>query len=741
MSGNTDQPLPETNPGRISAFIKWFRGPPGYRRADTPTILQMEAVECGAAALGMVLAYFGYHVPLEKLRQDVGVSRDGAKATNLLKAARNYGFVAKGFKKSPQTLVQMRMPVIVFWNFNHFVVLEGFSKKFAFLNNPAQGKQIVSIEEFDQAFTGVALAIEPGPDFKPAGHPPSPWSSLFKRLSDYKKALLFILLVTFSIAFPSFIIPTFMRLFVDDILIAGKSGWLKPLLFAMFIIMLFQGLSANVRQRAILMLENRLSRSMSGRFFNHLLELPLYFFTQRYAGEIAERVALNDNVGVLMSGKLALHAFNLFLLVFFALVMMTYDMALTIVILGVLAINAIVVNRWTKKRDEAFQRLAKENGMLSGIMVGGLMGIETIKAGGAENEFFSRVSGSLARVLDSLQNAARLNFSLQIPAFGATSIANALVIGIGGLEVLQGRITPGMLVAFQSLSVELLKPFNQLMSFTEDLQEVKSGLIRIDDVLAQKSEKDDSELMAPLELQGNLEIKNLTFGYSRLDPPLIEGFSLSLTPGKRCALVGSSGSGKSTIAKLVCGLYKPWSGDILFDGKSRTSFAKSGMAGSFSFVDQDIFLFEGSVRNNLNLWDSTIPEGDIIRAAKDAEIHDEIVTRPGGYDSIIAEAGSNFSGGQRQRLEIARALTCSPAILVLDEATSALDPATEQIIDDNIRKRGCTCLIVAHRLSAIRDCDEILVLERGSIVERGTHDHLMSAQGAYSKLIQGESHE
>ncbi|MBF0408916.1 MAG: NHLP family bacteriocin export ABC transporter peptidase/permease/ATPase subunit [Candidatus Riflebacteria bacterium] len=726
------------------------------RRVHTPTVLQMEAVECGAASLAMVMGYYRRYVPLETLRVDTGVSRDGTKASNILKAARNYGFVGKGFNKTPESILEFRMPVIVFWNFNHFVVVEGFSRSHVYINDPASGPRCVTAEVFEQSFTGVVLVIEPGPDFKPSGSPPSARRALSRRLNGLALSLSFVGLVTICLAFPGIIIPIFSRIFVDDILIDGKAEWIQPLLLGMLVTMLFRGLVTSIQQMTLLNLNVRLSLSMSGRFLNHVLRLPLAFFSQRYAGEIANRIQINDQIAVLMSGELATSLLNLAMLFLFVGMMFFYDIPLTICVLALLMMNVIIMNGASRSRDDNMQRLSREMGTLSGITTGGLMSIETIKAGGAEDEFFGRWAGTLTRVLGGLQETLQLNSLLMIPTGLINSFTTAVILCVGGIEVMNGRLTPGMLVAFQSLAASIMAPFGELIGLIDKFQEVKTGLTRLDDVLIQPTEyarQSDSSNAALADvrstsvncdgaeacpLQGNLDIRDLSFGYNPLDPPFIEGFNLTLSPGKRVALVGGSGSGKSTIAKLVCGLYQPWSGEILFDGRPRNTISRFDLTGGFAFVDQDIFLFQSTIRDNLTLWDTTLSEFDVIRAARDAEIHEDIMARPGGYDSASNEGGTNFSGGQRQRLEIARALTGNPAVLVLDEATSALDPVTEKLVDDNLRRRGCTCLIVAHRLSTIRDCDEIIVLEHGKIVQRGSHDELKSQEGHYADLIKVE---
>ncbi|MBU1106673.1 MAG: NHLP family bacteriocin export ABC transporter peptidase/permease/ATPase subunit [Candidatus Riflebacteria bacterium] len=724
----------------LSKIAAWWRGKPGKKRVVTPTILQMEAVECGAAALAKLMGAYGCYVPLEILREETGVSRDGTKASNILKVARKYGFVAKGFKKSPEGLLEMRMPVIVFWNFNHFIVVEGFCRAGVYINDPASGPRRITHEEFDMGFTGVVLAIEPGEGFKKTGRPPNALRSLWKKLKEMNTGILFLVCITLLLAIPGLIIPAFSRVYIDDILIAGKKDWIKPLIVFMAIITVFQALVSYMQKMVISRFQVRLSLSMAGRFFHHVLNLPMTFFTQRHAGEITNRIGLNDEVAGILTGELASQTMNAALFFFFLLLMFSYNFSMAVMVCCGMAISALLVRVLLRRRDDQMQKLVRETGMLQGLTAGGIMGIETIKAGGHENEFFNRWAGSLNRYISEVQDSSKLGGAQDVMTTFVISATNALVIGVGGYQVMQGHITPGMLVAFQSLANSVIDPFNSLLKLTEKFRQAKVNLTRLDDVLVQPEDKNKALIDQRSEpLKGHLELKNISFGYNRLDPPLIENFSLLMTPGKRVALVGSSGSGKSTISKLVCGLYEHWSGEILFDGKPRNKVNSFDLNSGFSFVDQDIFLFSGTIRDNLTLWDTSMRDADVILAAKDAEIHNDIAVRQGTYQYQVTEGGTNFSGGQRQRLEIARALAGNPSLLVLDEATSALDPATEKLVDDNIRRRGCTCLIVAHRLSTIRDCDEIIVLEKGKIVQRGTHNELKDIEGLYSELIRMES--
>jgi NHLM bacteriocin system ABC transporter peptidase/ATP-binding protein len=742
---------------------RWRGGARG-RRARTPSVLQMEAVECGAAALAMVLGHFRRFVPLEELRLACGVSRDGSKASNVLKAARKYGLVARGFKKEPAELRDLPLPMIVHWNFNHFLVVEGFRDGRVYLNDPASGPRTVSAPEFDEAFTGVALTFERGEEFVAGGEQAGLMRPLGRRLGGMASSLAFAVMAGIALLVPGLVSPTFSKIFVDEVLVKGLASWLRPLLILMGTAALVHFALVALQQHYLLRLENRLSLSTSSRFFWHVLRLPVEFFTQRYAGEIGNRVGINDKIAKLLSGDLATTALNLMVIAMYALLMLQYDVVLSLVSVFTGLLNMAALRWVSAKRTILNQRMLQDRGKLMGTAMGGLQTIETLKASGSESDFFARWSGYQAKVVNAVPE---LQFTTQllgvVPPF-LLSLNTALVLGIGGLRVMDGHLTMGMLVAFQSLMLAFLTPINKLVTLGGQLQEVKGDMNRLDDVLRAQVDPGTQDTAAETigggdpaasagtpgaetadapfagtKLAGYLELRNLTFGYSRLDPPLIENFSLSLRPGTRVALVGGSGSGKSTVARLVAGLYEPWSGEILFDGRPRHEIPRAVMIGSLAVVDQDISMFEGTLRDNLTLWDRTVPEHGLVEAAKDACIHDDITERVGGYGAPLEESGRNFSGGQRQRMEIARALVMEPRILVLDEATSALDPTTEKIIDDNLRRRGCTCLIVAHRLSTIRDCDEIIVLHKGKVAQRGTHEQMAAeADGPYARLIASE---
>ncbi|MEM9924898.1 MAG: NHLP family bacteriocin export ABC transporter peptidase/permease/ATPase subunit [Cyanobacteria bacterium P01_D01_bin.50] len=719
------------------------------KRAKTPTLLQMEAVECGAAALGIILSYYDRIVPLAELRQECGVSRDGSKASNVLKAARRYGMKAKGYKKQLESLQEIKLPYIVFWNFNHFLVVEGFVKDKVYLNDPATGPRTVSLQEFDDAYTGVVLALEPSEEFKKGGTKPSLILALINRLKSSLSAILYCLFAGFLLVIPGLAVPVFSQVFIDNIIIEQRSDWLRPLLIAMGITILLQVGLKLIQKRYLRKLQIKLAVGMTSRFFWHILRLPSSFYAQRFAGEISNRVSINDKVAQILSGQLASTAIDVVMLVFYAIVMFTYDWILTTIGIFFAVVNVITLQMVSRQRVDANIKLAQDMGKVAGAGIAGLQSIETIKAGSLESDFFARWAGYYAKGINSLQELSVANQTLGILPSLLTSLTSLLILVIGGLRVMNGHMSIGMLVAFKSLMGSFQNPVNTLISFASTIQELEGDLNRLDDVLKnpidpQLDNNDFTEakqLASPVStyrLRGQVELRNISFGYSHVEAPLIENFNFTLQPGQRVALVGSSGSGKSTVAKMIAGLYQYWEGEILFDGKPRSEIPRSAITNSLAYIEQEILLFAGTVRENLTLWDGTIPDGQLVKACMDAAIHDVVVALPGGYNGELMEGAANLSGGQRQRLEIARALVNNPSILIMDEATSALDSESEKIIDQNIRRRGCTCIIVAHRLSTIRDCDEIIVMEKGKIVQRGTHEELWSMDGYYARLIRSE---
>jgi NHLM bacteriocin system ABC transporter peptidase/ATP-binding protein len=705
----------------------------------TPTLLQMEASECGAAALGIVLGYYQRYVPLEELRTICGVSRDGSKAINIIKAARQFGLDAKGQNKDLADLTGLKLPIIVFWGFNHFLVVEGFGPKQVFLNDPGRGRCTVGLDEFNMAFTGVVLTFVTTDRFSTGGKRPTLISGLRKRLSGSRFTLLYAVLATLALVVPDLIVSVFPRVYVDDILVGGKQVWMEPLLAMMAAVLIVQGFVIYLQQLSFLKIETKLSFSSSSRFFWHILRMPQEFFAQRFSGEIGSRIEINDRVAALLSGDLATNTVNLILIVFYGGLMFFYDRPLTLLAIAIACTNLVVLRAVSRRRIDSNHKLLQMKGKLVGVSAAGLKGIESLKSIGAESDFFAEWAGEHGVVINTEQSLGVSSLILSAIPPMLTSFNFIVILAVGGIRVMNGFLTMGMLIAFQTLVGSFMQPVTGILGLGGKLQEAQGDLARLDDVLNypedRSLERPEQTAATDRKLRGVVELKEISFGYSRLAPPLVKNFSLTLQPGQRIALVGGSGSGKSTVAKLLAGLYLPWSGEILVDGQPLSTIPRAVLSASLAMVDQSIFMFEGTVRENLTLWDDSVPERTIVDAAKDAEIHDMIMGRTGGYDSRVEEGARNMSGGERQRLEIARALISNPTILILDEATSALDSNLERKIDDHIRRRGCACLIVAHRLSTVRDCDEIIVMQFGTVVERGRHDELIRKDGFYAKLV------
>lgn len=639
------------------------------RRKRTPTVLQMEAVECGAAALAIVLGYYKSFVPLEELRITCGVSRDGSKASNLLKAARGYGMEAKGYRKNPEDLRNMEWPLIIHWNFNHFLVLEGIHKDKVYLNDPATGPRVVTFEEFDQSFTGVVLAVRPGPDYVRRGKPPSLIHALAKRLKGSETALAYAILAGLFLVIPGLVIPIFSKVFIDQVLLGDNYDWLMPLLVGMALTAVLRAGLTWLQRYYLLRLEVKMALSSSSQFFWHVLRLPIEFFTQRHSGDIATRVAINDRVAALLSGQLAVAALNCVMIVFYLFLMIQYSVLLAAIVVGASLINILWMRLITRRRNDQNQRLLQDNGKLQGVSMNGLQVIETFKSNSSESDFFMKWAGYQANLTNSLQQFAVSNMLLSTLPSLLTSMTTVAILMIGGLRVMDGQMTIGMLVAFQSLAASYSGPVSELVSLAGTVQEAGGGMKRLDDVMSYPLDRqvlNESAMETPVapgegdirephvdrsaqaeaatsgsspsytKLSGHIEIRDLTFGYSRLERPLIENFSLSIKPGMRVALVGGSGSGKSTIAKLIAGIYEPWSGQILFDGKPRSEIPRAQLASSLAVVDQDIVMLEGTIRDNISFWDATIPETDVVQAARDALIHDHIAERSGGYEHMIS---------------------------------------------------------------------------------------------------------
>lgn len=711
---------------------------------SVPVIMQMEAVECGAASLDMILAYYGKWVPLEEVRSECGVSRDGANSSNILKAARRYGLEAKGKAMGLSALKEKRpFPCIIHWNFYHFVVLTGIRGKHAYLNDPGAGKVKVPLEQFEKAYTGIAMVFSPGESFARGGGKPNPWNFAFSRAKKMKSGLVVILLSAMVATIAGIGITAIGRLFLDYYLPGKFQNYGIMLLILFLLVLVFFAMRA-VTQIRMMKLQGRSSVIESSRFMNHMLRLPMVFYGQRTIGDLLLRQRENEDITLILLNQIAPVAVDLIMLVFYVIIMITYSPLLACIGIASALINAFAAVIISKKRIDVTRSMTRESGQLYAATVGGLDMIETLKSSGAESGFFRRWAGYQAAVTENKAKLTGINEKLGLIPAAFVEIANILVFGLGMFLIIRGNFSAGMLLTFTGLLQAFMNPVNRIIGLGQTIQEMQVKMERVDDVMKYPEDPESDVKLSEEEwqnirkLSGNIEMKNVTFGYSALADPLIENFNLSVKAGESIALVGASGSGKSTIGKVLSGLYQPWGGEILFDGKKIDEIPKQQFRGSLAVVDQDICVFEDTIKNNISLWDASTENFDVQLASKDACIYDEIAARKGNFSALIESGGRNFSGGQLQRLEIARVMALDPTILILDEATSALDAETEDEVMRNIRKRGITCIIVAHRLSTIRDCDRILVLKDGKIVEQGTHDELMAKDGYYSILIKSE---
>lgn len=707
-----------------------------------PVIMQMEALECGAACLAMILAYYDKWIPLEQIRVDTGVSRDGANAKNLVLAARTYGLNAKGYRYEIEDLKKHgTFPCIIHWNFNHFVVLDGFRGNKAYLNDPSKGSYAVPIEVFDQSFTGICLMFEPNETFVPSGQRKSVTKFALSKLKGAKVTVFFVVLTSLISSLIGIISPGFSRIFVDRLLTKESPEWFYPFLIALGCFSLLSILITILKTYYSNKMNGKLVTVGSSSFLWKILHLPMNFFSQRLVGDIQSRQYSNASIANTIINTVTPLALDFIMAVFYLVVMIRYSWILTLVGLVSIIVNMLMAALISRIRINITRVQTRDSGKLAGATIAGIEMIETIKASGAENGFFEKWAGYQANVNNGSVKFNKINQYLGIIPSVVSTLNGMIILSIGIWFTMEGSFTIGMIMAFQGLLSSFTAPVASLIGAGQTIQEMRTSMERIEDVMLYKDDPcydihtTDTNFS---KLKGEIEVKNLTFGYSPLGEPIIKNFSLHIKPGQRIAIVGGSGCGKSTISKLISGLYQPWSGEILYDGKHLNEIDRDVFTGSLAVVDQDVILFEDTISNNIKMWNNTIEDFEMILAVKDAQMHEEIMEREGGYNYKIKEDGKDFSGGQRQRLEIARVLALDPSVIILDEATSALDAKTEFDVVKAIEERGITCIVIAHRLSTIRDCDEIIVLDNGIVKERGKHDELYAKGGIYTELISND---
>lgn len=695
----------------------------------------MESVECGAAALGIVLGYYGKYVPLEELRVACGVSRDGSKASYIVEAATQYGLNYKAYRKTLIEVQKLKGPFIVFWNFNHFLVIEGFTDKAVFLNDPSNGRRKISYEEFDESFTGVVIEFEPSIDFQPGGSPFSPQKSLNKWIKTGNKELMYLVYLGLLSIVPATVLPVFSKIFVDQVLIQHMTSWIFPILIVMLSFVGIKTIIEWIQLRLLKNLNVKLLTIYSSKFLIKILRLPSQFYLNRSATEVAGRISSIKDISNFITVDLATTFFSLFGVLFFSFVLFLYDIEMTLVTISLAIINFFMLSHFAKRRKGESQLLVQDEGKLMATTVNGLSMIETLKASGREEEFLRKWSGLQARVTNTTQKTAKISSYLNVLPQLLLALNLVVVLFWGGHKVMNGELTMGMLMAYTVFIQFFYQPIIALVRLASRVQELYGNLVRVDEILEKEEIDLKQKMVAEPIMDSSIEVKNMCFGFNIMQEPLFNNLNLNIQRGQKIAIVGPSGSGKSTLAKILSGIFTPWSGEIVYGGQSLDAISQKTLSNELAVVDQEIFIFQGRIKDVLTLWDTTVSEKDMIAACKDACIHEDIVERPNGYYEYLSEGGSNFSGGQRQRMEIARALIRNPRFLIMDEATSALDPNTEKEIDLNLKKRGCTTIFIAHRLSTIRDCDEIIVLDHGKIVERGTHEQLVKLDGMYACLV------
>ena len=703
----------------------------------------MENTECGAASLSIILQHYGKYVPLTQLREMCGISRDGSDAANIILAANQLGLKGRGFKKGLVKLKKLKLPIILFWEFNHFLILEGFVGNRVMLNDPAMGPRSVSEEEFDTSYTGVTLVFETTDEFIRGGKSPELWPIVFRRMLSERFALIFTLLAGLLLILPQLVMPVFAQIYMDEVLGNQFEQWLKPMLWAMALTISFQAVVQQLQLFSTRALEKRLTRRFAAQFERQVLSLPERFYAQRYAGDIALRVQYNNQISDFIASQMIPLVTGIALLFFYLILTLLYSPYLGLIVFFTTGINAIVLGFNLRFLKDSSLQISKDGAKAGAVVIGAVREIESVKSAAIEGDIFKRFSGYQTRLLNFTQQISMRNARMQMIPSLMTTINEVAILTVGFILVLKGELTLGMLLAAQTIAANLKKQIEQVIQFVRSLPEFSASVLRLEDVLEQPIdpvlEDNSAKRSFPSErirLSGNIELRDVSFGYVPVKKPLINNLNVSIRPGDRIAFVGGSGSGKSTIASLIAGLYQPRAGEILYDGVSLINIPRSVAIASIGMVQQDICLYGCSVRENLTLWNPNIPDTTIRKACDDANILETILELPEGLETKLSEGGRNLSGGQRQRLEIARALVQDPAILILDEATSALDAETERLVDEAFRRRGCTQIIVAHRLSTIRDADEIIVLDHGEVVQRGTHLEMLAIEGSpYASLL------
>lgn len=697
----------------------------------------MSTPECGAAALTMVLGFYGKLLPLASVRERCPASRCGSTPEQVLQAAESFGLTGQVQKADLPTLKEMKLPVIALWNRKYYVVVKRFRGGSVYLNDPSSGAYAVTEERFMRSYSGTVLVLEPGPDFEPGGRRESLLTLLRRRLRTGSRSMLAIFLLRALSTGADLALLALIRRMVDQVMSGERPGLYGPLLAAMSLVLLAELGFSVLEIIRLCRTSRRLAADSGGSLFKRMLELPMSFYEQHFAGDILDRLEKNTRLDDSLLRTLLPTVVDAASLVFYLGLLLFYDPALAAVCLAV-EVAYILISLWYQRRIAIQSRsLSTSSGLVNTSLLNGLGTIETIRSTGSERAFFSLWSASQRDLQAKSAKMLRMNALSSFLGGSRNSISSGCLLFLGAVFMIRGSFTVGMLATFQSALNVVRRSLGDLVGISNDLTGRRTDIERVDDILAREAEPSvplDDESQAR-KLSGGVQISHVTFRYNDGDWPAADDMALTVEPGQMVALVGSTGCGKSTLLKLIAGLYRADEGDILYDGMRREQIPDVVFHSSLASVDQEISVFNDTISANLKMWDPTVADYEVILAARDAQIHRRIISAPDGYDSVLYENGGNFSGGELQRLELARALSQEPTLLLLDEFTSALDALTEEKVFQAIRAKGTTCILAAHRFSTVVSCDRIVVMDQGRIVEQGTHEQLYQAGGLYRRLV------